>query len=98
MNFTEEVINPMEEKKPVKSKRLKIISHIGSIYATFDGKQIWEIDRGLSYILGLCDGTRTSDQIADEIAREININVDDAKFTLSNILKEFESKGFIEYL
>ncbi|MFN6992081.1 MAG: PqqD family protein [Fervidobacterium sp.] len=97
MNCTEEIIN-VEEKKPVKSKRLKLIAHIGSIYATFDGRQIWEIDRGLSYILGLCDGTRTEAQIADEIAKEININIDDAKSTLSNILKEFESKGFIEYL
>lgn len=93
-----EINDLFEEKKPTKSKRLKLISHIGSVYATFDGSKIWEIDKGLAYILGLCDGTRTIGEIASHIAKEININKDEAKSTLFDILKQFENKGFIEYL
>lgn len=98
---TEENISKLEisnEKKPIKSKRLKTIAYIGSIYATFDGKQVWEIDKGISYILSLCDGTRTISEITDEIAKEIELNPEEVKSTLFNILKELENKGFIEYL
>jgi uncharacterized protein Yka (UPF0111/DUF47 family) len=84
-------------KKPLKSKNLKIIDHIGTLYATFDGSNIWKIDKSISYIIALCDGNRTVEQIAEEISKEIEMKVDDVKSTLINILSELEKKNFIEY-
>lgn len=97
-NTPDTVEQANEVRKPLKSKRLKVINYIGSMYATFDGKNIWELDKGISHILTLCDGSRTHDQIANEIANEIEMTVEDVKVTLSNIIKELETKGFIEYL
>lgn len=85
-------------KKPIKSSKLKIISNIGSLYATFDGSRVWEIDPGINFILTLCDGNRSVDEIADEIAKGIEANQEDVKSTLINILTELEKNGFISYL
>jgi len=86
------------EKRPIKSKRLKIIANIGSYFATFDGSKVWEIDPAVNYVLTLCDGTRSIEDIAQEIAMAIEANVDDVKATLVNMLAELEKNGFIEYL
>ncbi|MBU5690231.1 MAG: PqqD family protein [Candidatus Aenigmatarchaeota archaeon] len=86
------------QRKPIKSSNLKIISNIGSLYATFDGSRVWEIDPGINFILTLCDGSRSIDQIAEEIAKGIEANQDDVKPTLINILAELEKNGFISYL
>jgi len=86
------------EKKPVKSKRLKIISRMGSYFATFDGSRIWEIDPAVNYVLTLCDGMRSVEDIAQEIAKVVEASVDDVKATLDKMLAELEKNGFIEYL
>ena len=86
------------QKKPIKSNKLKIISNIGSIYATFDGSMVWEIDHSVNFILTLCDGNKNIDQIAEEIAKGIEMNKEDIKPTLINILTELERNGFIYYL
>jgi len=85
------------EKKPVKSKRLKIISNIGSYFATFDGSRVWEIDPAVNYVLTLCDGNRRIEDIAQEIAKAIEANIEDVRSTLANMLTELERNGFIEY-
>lgn len=89
----------MENKRiPLKSKNLKIISYINTLYATFDGNRIWEIDKTGYVILKMCDGTRTVDQIAEEIAKKINMKVEDVKPTLEEILNEMKKHKFIEYV
>lgn len=88
----------MDEKIPVKSKDLKVINYINTLYATFDGSNIWEIDRTSYSILRMCDGTRTVEQIAREIARKIDMKVEDVKPTLTDILNELEKHKFIEYV
>ena len=86
------------DRKPLKSKRLKIMSYINSFYATFDGDKIWEMDRSAVEILKLCDGKRSVDEIAEEIARKIDMKKEEVKPTLEDILAEFEKVGFIEYV
>ncbi len=86
------------EKKPIKSKRLKIISNIGSYFATFDGSRVWEIDPSVNYILSLCDGTRRIEDIAQEIAKAIESDIEVVRTTLASMMIELEKNGFIEYL
>lgn len=87
----------MNEKVPVKSKNLKVINYINTLYATFDGSSMWEIDRTSYSVLRMCDGTRTVEQIAREIAKKINMKVEDVKPTLMDILRELKEHGFIKY-
>ncbi len=88
----------MNERKPVKSKRLKIIRYVNSLYATFDGSRMWEIDKSVFEILKMCDGTKTVDEIAEEIAKRIEMDKESVKTTLKSILKELEKAKFIEYV
>ncbi|MCX8179719.1 MAG: PqqD family protein [Candidatus Aenigmarchaeota archaeon] len=86
------------ERKPLKSKRLKIISNIGGYFATFDGSRVWELDPAVNYVLTLCDGSRSIKEIAQEIAKAIEADADTVTPTLLNMLLELEKNGFIEYL
>ncbi|MBU5688560.1 MAG: PqqD family protein [Candidatus Aenigmarchaeota archaeon] len=86
------------EKKPIKSKKLKIISNIGSLYATFDGSRVWEIDQAVNYVLSLCDGNRRIEDIAQEIAKTIESDIEVVRQTLASMMLELEKNGFIEYL
>lgn len=88
----------MDERVPLKSKNLKVINYINTLYATFDGSSMWEIDRTSYSVLRMCDGTRTVDQIAHEIARKIDMKVEDVRPTLKDILGELEKHKFIEYV
>jgi len=86
------------QKKPLKSKKLKIISNIGSLYATFDGSRVWEIDQAVNFVLSLCDGNRTLEDIAQEISKAIETDVEIVKPTLASMMIELEKNGFVEYL
>jgi len=88
----------MDERRPLKAKGLKVIDYINTLYGTFDGSAIWEIDKSSFEVLKMCDGMRTVDQIAHEIARKINMNVEDVKPILKDILDELEKLKFIEYV
>jgi hypothetical protein len=88
----------MNNKKPLKAKRLKIIDHLGTLYATFDGSIMWEVDKVAYAIMRMCDGTRTLDQIAEDVARKVNLEVKDVKVTLNDIFKEMEKLKFIVYV
>ena len=88
----------MDERRPLKTKNLKIIDYINTLYATFDGSSMWEIDKSSFGVLKMCDGTRTVDKIAKDIAKKINMNVDDIKVTLNDILNELEKLKFITYV
>jgi len=88
----------MDERRPLKVKNLKIIDYINTLYATFDGSSMWEIDRSSFGVLQLCNGNRTVDEIAKEIAKKIKMNVEDVIMTLKDILNELEKLKFITYV
>jgi len=88
----------MDERLPLKAKNLKIIDYINTLYATFDGSSMWEIDRSSFGVLQLCNGNRTVDEIAKEIAKKIKMNVEDVIMTLKDILNELEKLKFITYV
>jgi len=88
----------MDERRPLKAENLKIIDYINTLYATFDGSSMWEIDRSSFGVLQMCDGVRTVDDIAKEIAKKIKMNVDDIMGTLKEILNELEERKFIKYV
>lgn len=88
----------MDERRPLKAKNLKVIDYINTLYATFDGSSMWEIDKSTFSVLKMCDGIKTVDQIAGEIAKKIDMKVEDVVPTLVDILKEMEKLKFIEYV
>ncbi len=88
----------MDEKRPLKAKHLKVIDYINTLYATLDGNSMWEIDKSSFGVLKMCDGKRTIDDIAKEIAKQIKMNVDQVKVTLREILNELEERRFITYV
>jgi len=88
----------MDERLPLKAKNLKVIDYIDTLYATFDGSSMWEIDKSSFGVLQMCDGTRTVDEIAKEIAKKIKMNVDDVMGTLKEVLNELEEHKFITYV
>lgn len=88
----------MDERRPLKAENLKIIDYINTLYATFDGSSMWEIDKSTFGVLKMCDGKRTVDDIAKEIAKKVKMNVDDVIITLKEILNELENLKFITYV
>ena len=88
----------MEERKPLKAKNLKIIDHMGSYYATFDGTKVWRVEKWVVNLLKLCNGKRTLNQIADEISKLCGYPPEDVKVGLKPLLEELETSGFITYV
>ena len=85
-------------KRPKKAENLKIIEHIGSLYATFDGEQYWRMEKWAFEILRLCDGRKSISEIARILAEELQMNAEDVIRGLKQILEEFERVGFIKYV
>jgi len=94
MPDVDEILN----KHPLKSKKLKIIDHLGTYYATFDGSKIWKVEKWLFRLLRMCDGKRTFDQIADYISKIAEVPMDYARQNLKEILDELEREKFISYV
>ena len=88
----------MDERRPLKAKDLKVIDYINTLYATLDGSSMWEVDKSSFGVLRMCDGKRTVDKIAKEIAKKIKMNVDEVMVTLKDILDELEERKFITYV
>jgi aminopeptidase-like protein len=91
----------MEEdliKIPRKAENLKIIEHVGSLYATFDGERYWRIEKWAFEILKLCDGKKSVSEIARILADELQMKFEDVIKGLKPILEEFEKIGFIKYV
>jgi aminopeptidase-like protein len=88
----------MDERRPLKAGDLKIIDYINTLYATVNGNSMWEIDKTSFAVLKMCDGKRTVDEIAEDIAKKIKMNTDDVKITLKEILNELEDHKFIKYV
>ncbi|MCC5994012.1 MAG: PqqD family protein [Candidatus Aenigmarchaeota archaeon] len=91
----------MEEwvmKRPKKIENLKIIEHVGGLYATFDGERYWRIEKWAFEILKLCDGRKSISEIARILAEELQMNWEDVLKGLKPIIEEFERVGFIKYV
>lgn len=86
------------DKKPVKTKNLKVIDQLGTLYATFDGSSIWRIDRVAFGILSMCNGEKTVENIVDEISDRISHRPEDVKPVIENILNELTKLKFIEWI
>jgi len=87
-----------EGKKPVKARNLKVIDHLGTFYATFDGSSIWKIDRAAFVVLRMCDGKKTVDEIVGELARRIDYEQEDVKPVVEKILRELTEMKFVEWI
>lgn len=88
----------MQEKKPVKVDNLKIIDHLDTYYATFDGSKIWKVESWLFKLLKMCNGEKTFNQIIQEIADISGEPVEEIRIGLKPVFRELERKGFIEML
>ncbi|MEM5836760.1 MAG: PqqD family protein [Candidatus Aenigmatarchaeota archaeon] len=88
----------MEEKRPLKAKNLKVIDHLGTYYATFDGTKFWKIEKWVFKLLMMCDGKKTFDEIAEEVAKIAGVVVEEVKASLIPVFEELEKEGFIIYV
>jgi hypothetical protein len=86
------------EGKPVKAKNLKVIDHLGTLYATFNGSSMWKLDKVAFGILRMCDGKRTVEDIVDELAKRISHKPEDVKPVVEEILNELTKMKFIEWV
>ena len=88
----------MNDKKPIKSKNLKVIDYMGILYATFDGERMWELDRVIYKLLEECDGTKSFDDIARKVSRKSGLDIKEVKVGLREIFEELEKAKFIEFV
>lgn len=91
-------ISEILNKKPLRSKKLKIIDHLGTYYATFDGSENWKVEKWLFNLLKMCDGKRTFDQIARHIAKIADISIAQSRSNLKEIFDELEREDFVTYV
>ena len=94
-------INDMDKilnKRPLKSKKLKIIDYLGTYYATFDGSRNWKVEKWLFRLLRMCDGKKTFDQIAEHISRIAEVPIEHVRQNLKEIFDELEKEKFISYI
>ena len=86
------------DKKPLKVKTLKIIDHLGTLYATFDGVKYWKLEEYIYLLLKECDGKKTVEEIAEKIAKKSGFDKTAILLAIEPIFREFESLGFIVYV
>lgn len=82
--------------KPRKAQNLKIIDHIGTLYATFNGTSIWRIDRVAFGILRLCDGKRSVRGIIEGVAKKAGLEPRHVRKIVLEILEDLKRKKFIK--
>jgi len=88
----------MEGKKPLKSSKVKIIDHLGTLYATLDGNSMWKIDYAAYNVWKVCDGKRTVDELVNDLAKEINHKPEDARPVIEKILNQLSDLKFLEWV
>lgn len=81
---------------PIKNKNLRVIDHIGTLYATVNGSSIYKIDKAAFAILKLCDGRRTVKKIVEEISKKIGLEEEQVKPAVMEILEELVKMKFVE--
>lgn len=92
------MLEGLEVKKPCKAKNLKIIDHLDTLYATFDGTSMWKIDKVSYGIIQMCNGNRTLDQIVTALAARIGHNHEDVKPVIEDILANLTKMKFVEWV
>jgi len=85
----------MNDKKPTKAKNLKIIDHMGTYYATFDGSKIWKVEKWLFKLIMMCDGKKTFNEIAEKIAKISGFSAEEIQVGLKPVFEELEKQGFV---
>ena len=83
------------EKRPVKTKDLKIIDYVGIKYATVNGKKVWELDPLIAKLLAECDGQKTLLGIVKTVSEKSGMDMEDIKIGLKKLFEELESSGLI---
>jgi len=87
-----------EIKVPLKAKKLKIIDHLGTLYATFDGSSVWKIDKVAFGILKMCDGKKTVEKIVEDVAKMATVRPKELKPVMKEIFGNLEKMNFIEWV
>jgi len=85
-------------KKPLKAKNLKVIDHLGALYATFDGSSLWKIEKAAFNVLRMCNGKMTVEQIVEEVSKKILHKPEDVRPVVENILSELTDRKFLEWV
>ena len=85
-----------DDDVPIKNKNLRVIDHIGTLYATLNGSSIYKIDKAAFAVLKLCDGKRSVRKIVEEVSKKINLEPQQVKPTILEILEELLKMKFIE--
>jgi hypothetical protein len=100
----EEAVKESEKKedafaefRPLKAKNLRIIDYMGTYYATFDGTRSWKVEKWLFRLLMLCDGKKTTSQIAEHIAKISGFEFEEIRVGLRPVFDELSSTGMISY-
>jgi DNA-directed RNA polymerase delta subunit len=88
----------MNDKKPIKSKNLKVLDYKGTLYATFDGSAFWKLDKIAFGLLKMCDGKKTFDQIIQEVAAKASLSEEDVRNAVKPIFEELTNMKFIEWV
>ena len=88
----------MDDKKPLKSEKVKIIDHLGTLYATIDGNAMWKIDYAAYNVWKVCDGRRTIDELVNDLAKEIGHKPEDVKPVVEKILTQLSDLNFLEWI
>jgi len=82
-------------KKPLKASNLKVIDHLGTLYATFDGSSMWRIDKTAFELMKMCDGQKDFDDIVKLVAQKASLKDQDVKSAIKPIFEELTNLKFI---
>jgi hypothetical protein len=88
----------MEGKKPLKSDKVKIIDHLGTLYATLDGNSLWKIDYAAYNVWKVCDGKRSVDELVNDLSKEIGHKPEDVRPIVEKILNQLEELNFLRWV
>lgn len=91
------MLEGLELKKPAKSRSLKVIDQLDTLYATFDGSNMWKLDKVSYGVMQMCDGSRTLDEIVGVLSRRIGHSSEDVRPVIEKILSELTEMKFIEW-
>jgi len=91
------MLEGLEVKKPCKAKNLKVIDHLGTLYATFDGSNMWKMDKVSYGVLMMCDGNRNIAELIDSLSLRIGHNHEDVRPVVEDILAELTKMNFLEW-
>lgn len=88
----------MEGKKPLKSNKVKIIDHLGTLYATLDSNSLWKIDYATYNVWKVCDGKRTVEELVNDLSKEIGHKPEDVRSVVDKILNQLTELNFLEWV